>query len=189
MDAAATPSPTTDLTMPPGPASLTSTALAIIGVVACIVLFFVAFALVAAMSAATAEIITHICQQKSTKDIPWWRFRVPGEGLALVTMVSLVPYVVALIFASSSDGPAVMEGLSLISRVMAVVFGFLVFDVVCVSTIALGSLLVWGTRRLHRSEQRGVDEGQLEELEVLNKREDMEEDLGDQDGWRTKSAL
>ncbi|KAK0338268.1 hypothetical protein LTS02_002239 [Friedmanniomyces endolithicus] len=185
--AAATASATTDPTVLVESASLISIALAVLYSLGLIFLYILTFVLIYGMTAVTLEIIRRMYSQQDANDSRRGRLHLEFWVL-FFSALSFLPYLLVSITVFSPDAPEILKGASSFSRMLAILFGFAVFDVACVLMAALGTLLVRATGMIYVSEQEQVNEGQLQELEQLNGAEGMERNLGSRDDWRTKSS-
>ncbi|KAK0278496.1 hypothetical protein LTR35_009235 [Friedmanniomyces endolithicus] len=185
--AAATASATTHPTIPLKPASLIRIALAVLHSLGLLFVDIFTFVLIYAMTTATLEIIRRMYSQQDTNDSRRGRLHLEFWVL-FFSALSFFPYLFASITVFSSDAPEILQGTSLFSKTLAILFGFAVFDVACVLLAALGTLLVRATGMFYVSEQEQLNERQLQELEHLNGPERTDNHLGSRDDWRTKSS-
>ncbi|KAK4959050.1 hypothetical protein LTR10_003849 [Elasticomyces elasticus] len=128
--------------------SLLDIAIAVITIVGCLVLYLLTIALVVTLTVLTVEIITRTikrlgsgaCDSTTRSPKICWSWQACPEALIVLSVFSGIFCFFALIMSNVED--FLLDESSQLVRVLAVIFGFLVFDTVCILMVAIGVAIV-----------------------------------------------
>ncbi|KAK3639811.1 hypothetical protein LTR56_012191 [Elasticomyces elasticus] len=123
-------------------------AIAVITIVGCLMLYLLTITLVAALTALTVEIITRIikrlgseaCDSPTRSPKKCWSWQACPEALIVLCVFSGIFCFFALMMSNVEE--FFLDESSQLVRVLAVIFGFLVFDTVCILMVAIGVAIV-----------------------------------------------